>query len=72
MYNKLIEIEILRMKIHYKIFKLLKKLLKNIIEYKKIQKFNISLCFRNEELYEIFKSDIEENFQNNILFVYIK
>jgi hypothetical protein len=45
-------------------------LLDKIIEYKIIQPtFILSVCFRNEELYELYKKKIIDNFSNYILYV---
>jgi len=44
-------------------------LLDKIIEYKKIQpNFILSVCFKNNELYELYKNKIIENFNNYILY----
>ena len=45
-------------------------LLDKIIEYKTIQPtFILSVCFRNNELYEFYKTKIIDNFNNYILYV---
>lgn len=44
-------------------------LINKIIEYKNLQNFNLAICFRNNDLYDILSSIIKLNFNNYSIFV---